>query len=398
VVQEKVRLTVKFKLKDLSQSQKAIFDALFETYRVIVNELIMYAHEHHVTSFYRLKGENYYDLRKRYAELPSHYIYTACQMAVAIYKSYRKRKRRGKQSGNPIFRKNVVMLDDALFTLDFQKGHVRLSTPAGRFKLKFYFAKYHERFGDWKVGQAWLIRTPKGFFINVVLSKMVELRDPVDFVGVDLNENNVTLALPNEFVQIKTHEKTIRTGYFVKRKRIQKKLRAGKKRKVLLKKYGERERNRLRDLHHKVANKIVAFVEKYGGVALEDLTGIRDAIHYSAEMNGRLNRWSFRALQNIIEYKMKLRGVSVVYVNPAYTSSRCPICGGKLKKSPNGYRVLRCSKCNFEADRDVIGSWNIRQRARKMWGVTVPPESPSMKQGEGKSGCYRINEVNAFNG
>ena len=30
--------------------------------------------------------------------------------------------------------------------------------------------------------------------------------------------------------------------------------------------------------------------------------------------------------------------------------------------------------------------------------VTVPPESPSMKQGEGKSSRYRINEVDAFNG
>jgi len=203
---------------------------------------------------------------------------------------------------------------------------------------------------------------------------MVEHRSPVDFVGVYLNENNVTLVLPHEFVQIKIHEKAIRTGYFVKRKRIQKKLRAGKKRKTLLKKYGEREKNRLRDLHHKVANKIVAFVENYDGVALEDLTGIRDAIHYSAEMNGRLNRWSLRALQNVIEYKMKLECVSVVYVNPAYTSSRCPICGGKLKKSPNGHRVLKCSKCNFEANRDVIGSWNIHQRARKMWGVPVPPK------------------------
>ena len=71
---------------------------------------------------------------------------------------------------------------------------------------------------------------------------MVELRNPVDFVGVNLNENNVTLVLPHEFVQIKIHEKAIRTGYFIKRKRIQKKLRAGKKKKTLLKKYGEREK------------------------------------------------------------------------------------------------------------------------------------------------------------
>jgi len=64
-----------------------------------------------------------------------------------------------------------------------------------------------------------------------------------------LNENNVTLSFPDEkFAQIITHEREIRTGYFIKRKKIQKKLRTGKKRKQLLKKYGEREKNRLDDL------------------------------------------------------------------------------------------------------------------------------------------------------
>lgn len=125
---------------------------------------------------------------------------------------------------------------------------------------------------------------------------------------------------------------------------------------------------------------------KYGGIALEDLTEIRDSIRYSAEMNGRLHRWSFRKLQSIIEYKAKLRGVRVVFVNPAHTSSLCPVCGGKL--SPNGGRVLKCPKCGFEADRDVVGSWNVRLRALKMWGVSVPPESRPMKTGGWKVICY----------
>jgi len=74
----------------------------------------------------------------------------------------------------------------------------------------------------------------------------VEVRESKAFVGVDLNENNVTLALPScEFVQIITHEREIRTGYFVKRRKIQKKIRARKKREELLQKYRECERNRL---------------------------------------------------------------------------------------------------------------------------------------------------------
>ncbi|HIP25615.1 MAG TPA: hypothetical protein EYG81_04060 [Archaeoglobus profundus] len=60
---------------------------------------------------------------------------------------------------------------------------------------------------------------------------------------------------------------------------------------------------------------------------------------------------------------------------PHKTSTLCPICGGKL--IPNGYRVLHCENCGFESDRDIVGSWNIRLRALKMWGVSVPPRKPA---------------------
>ncbi|ANF23410.1 RNA-guided endonuclease InsQ/TnpB family protein [Thermococcus piezophilus] len=373
---ETIKLTAKFKLKTIPEG----LGSLFSTYREIVNLLITYAFENNVTSFYRLKKETYKGLRKEYPELPSHYLYTACQMAIAIFKSYRKRRRKGKAKGKPVFKKDVIMLDDHLFKLDLETKTVKLSTPQRRLSLKFYPAKYHERFKDWKVGQAWLVKTPKGVFLHVVFSKEVKIREPEAFVGVDLNENNVTLSLPNgEFLQIITHEREVRTGYFVKRRKIQRKIRAGKKRKELLEKYGQRERNRLNDLYHKLANKIVEFAEKYGGLALEDLTEIRASIRYSAEMNGRLHRWSFRKLQSIIEYKAKLKGIKVVFVNPAFTSSLCPICGGKL--SPNGHRVLKCSNCGFESDRDAVGSWNIRLKALKMWGVSVPPERQPMSRG-----------------
>ncbi|WP_042698286.1 RNA-guided endonuclease InsQ/TnpB family protein [Thermococcus sp. PK] len=387
---ETIKLTAKFKLKTEPEG----LEDLFSLYQEIVNFLITYAFENNITSFYRLKKETYKSLREQYPELPSHYIYTACQMATSIYKSYRKRKRRGKANGKPTFKKKVIMLDDHLFKLDLEGGFIKLSTPSGRLELEFYRAKYHEKFREWKIGQAWLVKNPKGVFLHVVFSKEVEVRESKAVVGVDLNENNVTLSLPDgNFIQIITHEKEIRTGYFVKRRKIQRKLRAGKKREELLEKYGRRERNRLNDLYHKLANKIVELAEKYGGITLEDLTEIRDSIRYSAEMNGRLHRWSFRRLQAIIEYKAKLKGVSVVFVDPAYSSSLCPICGGKLV--PNGHRVLKC-ECGFEADRDVVGSWNIRLKALKMWGVSVPPESPPMKTGGGKPTRYEINALHAL--
>ncbi len=108
-----------------------------------------------------------------------------------------------------------------------------------------------------------MIKASKGFFLNVAFSREGRVGEPLTLVGVDLNENNVTLAFPNgEFIQIITHEREIRTAYFLKRRKIQRKLRTGKKRQELLEKYGERERNRLNDLYHKLADKIVELAEK----------------------------------------------------------------------------------------------------------------------------------------
>jgi len=64
-------------------------------------------------------------------------------------------------------------------------------------------------------------------------------------------------------------------------------------------------------------------------------------------------------------------GAPIVIVDPRETSSECPQCESKLEE--NGYRILRCPRCGFEADRDVIGKLNIRKRALKMLGIKVIP-------------------------
>ncbi|MCD6538456.1 IS200/IS605 family accessory protein TnpB-related protein, partial [Candidatus Bathyarchaeota archaeon] len=139
----------------------------------------------------------------------------------------------------------------------------------------------------------------------------------------------------------------------------------------ILAKYRNRERNRVLNIYHKVANEIVKIsLKTNSAIALEDLRNIRSKIDYSREINGRLHRWSFRKFQQILEYKAKLNGIEVAYVDPRRTSSLCPICGRKI--SPNGQRLLKC-KCGLEVDRDVVGSWNIRLRGLKMWRVSVPP-------------------------
>jgi len=73
---------------------------------------------------------------------------------------------------------------------------------------------------------------------------------------------------------------------------------------------------------------------------------------------------------------MKL-GVPLVTVDPRGTSSECPRCGSKLVE--NRYRRLKCLRCGFEADRDLVGALNIRRKAlAKMEGSLTTPTAPQM--------------------
>jgi len=133
-----------------------------------------------------------------------------------------------------------------------------------------------------------------------------------------------------------------------------------------LKKYSGRERRKARDLCHKISRTIVDLAKRHGfGIIMEDLKGIRGRMNCGKMLNRRLHSWNFRRLQFYVEYKAKLEGLPVVYVNPRGTSSLCPVCGGRL--ASNGHRRVKC-KCGYEGDRDVIACLNML----RMRGVPLP--------------------------
>jgi hypothetical protein len=81
-----------------------------------------------------------------------------------------------------------------------------------------------------------------------------------------------------------------------------------------------------------------------------------------------------------IDWQAMKLGAPIVIVDPRDTSSECPNCDSKLEE--NGYRRLKCPRCGFEADRDVMGKLNIRKRALKILGISgrslAPLTAPQM--------------------
>jgi len=136
--------------------------------------------------------------------------------------------------------------------------------------------------------------------------------------------------------------------------------------------YHRKAKNILEDWVRKALLKIVRLALKLQHtVAREDLTGLINSLRKIKNKDHRtkLIIMGYSRLVKWIGWQAMKHGVPLAIVNPNGTSSECPKCDSKLKES--GYRRLKCSRCGFEADRDIIGKLNIRKRALKILGIKV---------------------------
>lgn len=137
------------------------------------------------------------------------------------------------------------------------------------------------------------------------------------------------------------------------RKNLQKN---GKYRKV--KETRNRENRIVKDVNHKVSKKIVQEAKQDGmGIKLEYLQGIRNA-KSGRNFRYSLNSWSFYQLEQMIEYKARLLGIPVVYVDPYHTSKECSRCGQIGNRSGKSFKC----QCGHVDHADANASFNIALR------------------------------------
>jgi putative transposase len=367
---EEIRLTAKFKVDftDADEATISEIHRLFAKYKKIVNELIEYAHLHRATSFIALYRAKYRELRQRYPTLSPRYIATACRLAASTYKSFIEMKKMGRcKRERPAFKGQVIWLHKRLFKLDIEGWKVSIAVHRGRWvTLRLLHGKYHDKFRDMELGEGRLVLKDGNLYLNVVFRRAVALpevsaNDKV--VAVDVNENAIVYGNDDFIERLETSEGIIRTCYFLKRRRIQTKVRGRDLRARLLGKYKGREWRRIKEIYYKAVKRIIDKAKEIGAtvIVMEDLD-LHERDLGSRELNGRIHRWSYSRFQRILEYQAKLHGLNVKYVDPAYTSSLCPICGDELEDSSNGRRLRKCRRCGLEEDRDVIAVKNLVKR------------------------------------
>ena len=187
---------------------------------------------------------------------------------------------------------------------------------------------------------------------------------PQSFIGVDRNTTGhiVVTANPDTGIVRKFGKKAIHIH--TKYKNIRKKLqRGGHHRKV--KHMRDRESRIIRDLNHKISKEIVDMAKiQNAALIFEDLSGIKNTKNkQNKSFRYSLHSWSFFQLQQFVEYKAKLLGVSVLYVDPAYTSQDCSLCSSRGRRTG---KQFVCPVCGHVNHADVNAAFNIALRQKNM--------------------------------
>jgi putative transposase len=126
-----------------------------------------------------------------------------------------------------------------------------------------------------------------------------------------------------------------------------------------------RQRNRVKDALHKLSTRIVKENPDTSFI-FEDLKGMRktsEGAKKSKKLRMYLNRWPYKMYQSMVDYKSDNR---TVYVNPRGTSSKCPVCGGRLEHPE--WAMSRCVKCGVDYGRNRLASLAILCRCLRLCG------------------------------
>ncbi|EKS8366528.1 transposase [Bacillus cereus] len=150
-----------------------------------------------------------------------------------------------------------------------------------------------------------------------------------------------------------------RKNKYMKRKfrSVRRKLGEAKKLNAL-RQLDDKEQRWMQDQDHKMSREIVDFAtdNTISVIRLEQLTNMRQTARISHKNEKNLHTWSFYRLAHFVDYKARLVGIQVEYVNPSYTSQTCPKCTEKNKAQDRKYKC----QCGFEKHRDIVGAMNIR--------------------------------------
>lgn len=389
----KLTKTAKIKLHASIEAQKELDDTVV-AYTKACNYLSSVVFETGLKSQPKLHKITYAILREEY-DMPSQMAQSAMKTVLARYKAARTNGHRLKNRIQ--FRKGEY---DLVYNRDYslkKDGRFSLNTVnAGRVKVSFETKGMLGYFdGTWEYGTAKLIRTKRGYFLHIPMTREIEKFEytkTTPVTGIDLGQNFLAVSADKKgrsrFYKGR-HVKDKRARFKEKRTQLQKRGTASARRR--LKRIGHRENRWMRDVNHCVSKALVENAEPKTLFAIEDLTGIRQATVKVRKKNRYVSvSWAFYDLRQKLEYKAKEAGMEVIALDPKYSSQCCPKCGNTDRHNRDKRRhAFKCKVCNYQSNDDRIGGINMRMRGEKYLNEKISLVTEACPDGQGRSQSSR---------
>jgi len=347
--------TVSLKLVT-SAEQASGLCSMAEAYAKACDMIAAFAREHRCWNRVALHHLAYYPVREAMPALGSQMV---CQAVHRVADTYKTLKANGKiRKDRPVpsvaFQPTSVSYDKRTYSI--QGDTLSLFTPSGRARIPFVCGK-HQRdlMASGTPKEARLVVRKGVWYFNLAL--YIPDVAPVQgsgVIGVDVGENNLAATSTGK-VWGGGKLRHDRDKHLAQRSSLQSNGSRAAKRK--LKAISGREERHVKHINHETSKAIVTEALRAGTseIRMEDLTHIRASIKAGKRIRARLHRWAFRQLQDFVDYKAKATGLLVIYIDPAYTSQTCSVCGAIGKRERHRFSCA----CGTRLHADVNASKNI---------------------------------------
>lgn len=377
-----MKLTLQLKLVPTPEQHAALLETM-QAFNAAASYAAQVGFADQVFSQPSLHARCYRELRDRFG--------LSAQMAVRAIGKAVETFRRDK-TVCPSFRPDGAMTYDERLLGWKGPAHVSLLTLRGRRRIAMVYGEYQAGYMTRLRGQVDIVYRQGQWYLYAT----IELPDtapvePTDFLGVDLGVINLAMTsdgIPHSGKDIEA----CRTRYQRRRQRLQRAAHVaqmdGKRPKNIrraLKRTARREAGFRRDVNHCISQTLVADAKDTGsGIALEDLTHIRDRARFRRPQRAQMSGWAFAQLRFFVEYKARRSGIPVVLVDPRHTSQECSRCHHIARANRQRQALFSCTQCHFTCNADYNAALNIRSRARVSWPLVAvrPPQQLWLLAGE----------------
>ena len=359
--------SIKIKLNHLNNEKATLFHNLFPILREITDRYLAFKKEEIENNKKDLNYSFYKKIREEYPKLNSAVLQQTIRHLDGVIKSYRTWKKKNKNTKFPKVDNIHIHLRNDMFFFEWNEKSKSFDAWLRIFRKHFplKLCKYHKKsLKNFKkvLGSSIYIDKSGTLCLRLVFETEVEISEqPRKAIGIDIGIERPIVC---------SDGKMFGNGKLIRHKKLEyakKRARQQSRKQEIF----HKQSRWTADINHKLSRQLInhCLLKGVSVLCLEKLAGT-----HLSNKKGRRYSWAFNDLLTKIRYKARHAGLSVVNVNPAYTSQTCSSCGLKSKDNRKSQSLFLCSYCGLKKNADVNASINISRLSAKN-GLSVKHKS-----------------------